>query len=85
MRTIIKIHNTIYLFLLPYLRLPLENQNFKTKLNCRIGLQFKMNMDIHRVVAKLSTLLQTPSPFILGFPYLNLVREISTNEYGNFT
>ena len=52
MRTIIKIDITIYLFLLLYVRLSLEDQYFKTKVTCRIRLQFKMNMDIHRVVAK---------------------------------
>ena len=52
MRIIIKIHNTIYLFLLSYLTLSLEDQSFKAKLNCRIGLQFKKNMDIHTVIVK---------------------------------
>ena len=52
MRTIIKIHNTVYLLLLPYSRLSLGDQYFKTKLNCRIRLQFKKNMDIQGVVAK---------------------------------
>ena len=52
MRTIIKIRNAIYLFFLPYSKSSLGDQYFKTKLNCRIRLQFKKNMDIQGVVAK---------------------------------
>ena len=41
----------IYLLLLSYLRLSIEDQYFKSKINCRIGQQFKMKIDIHRVIA----------------------------------
>ena len=45
---------TPYAFLLFYLMLSLEDQCFITKLNYKKipELQFKMSMDIHKVVAK---------------------------------